>query len=88
MVNDSKFSHRHNSDGTVDSICRECFATVAKAQNESELSPGALTHMRARDCRLVSESQGCTSGIEPVRSLLNRFVLTCGHSSDTVSASG
>jgi hypothetical protein len=37
MVNDSKFSHRHNSDGTVDSICRECFATVAKAQNESEL---------------------------------------------------
>jgi len=37
MVNDTKFSHRHNSDGTVDSICRECFATVAKAQNESEL---------------------------------------------------
>ena len=44
MANDTKFSHRHNSDGTVDSICRECFVTVAKAQNESELYRDENSH--------------------------------------------
>ena len=37
MANMTGFSHRHNPDGTVDSICRECFMTVAKAQDESDL---------------------------------------------------
>jgi hypothetical protein len=37
MANERDFSHRHNPDGSVDSICRECFVTVAKAQDESEL---------------------------------------------------
>jgi hypothetical protein len=37
MDNKTRFSHRHNSDGTVDSICHKCYLTVAKAQDESEL---------------------------------------------------
>ena len=37
MADAMDFSHRQNPDGTVDSICRECFVTVGKAQDESEL---------------------------------------------------
>ena len=35
--NNEEFVHRFNVDGTVDSICRQCFATVATARRESEL---------------------------------------------------
>lgn len=37
MTNSPKFTHRLNSDGTVDSICHQCFATIAKAAQESDL---------------------------------------------------
>ena len=46
MADREKFSHRYNSDGTVDSICRECFRTVASGQNESQL----LIEERAHIC--------------------------------------
>jgi len=31
------FGHRHNDDGTWDSICKTCFLTVATAPSEDEL---------------------------------------------------
>jgi hypothetical protein len=40
------FPHRQNSDGSHDSICSVCFATVAKVRNESELAE----HESAHDC--------------------------------------
>jgi hypothetical protein len=39
------FPHRHNSDGSYDSICTRCFATVATAQNESELAFHESAHV-------------------------------------------
>lgn len=39
------FSHRHNPDGTFDSICRECFITVATTQYESELASKERSHV-------------------------------------------
>jgi hypothetical protein len=32
------YPHRHNKNGTYDSICLKCFATVATAQTEPELA--------------------------------------------------
>jgi hypothetical protein len=32
------FPHRHNKDGSFDSICTTCFATVASAQLDAELA--------------------------------------------------
>jgi hypothetical protein len=31
------FSHRFNADGTIDSICFECFKTVATSSQEDDL---------------------------------------------------
>lgn len=39
------FAHRTNRDGTIDSICRECFVTVATALWESELDQPEQTHV-------------------------------------------
>ena len=52
MANDTKFSHRHNSDGSIDSICRECYVTVARAQNESALYREERAH--ACDPRVIA----------------------------------
>lgn len=38
------FVHRQNKDGTIDSICRRCFRTVATALTEEELRPGEEAH--------------------------------------------
>jgi hypothetical protein len=32
-----KFVHRDNRDGTLDSVCSRCFATVAIAKHEADL---------------------------------------------------
>ena len=32
------FPHRHNKDGSLDSICTTCFATTASAQIDAELA--------------------------------------------------
>jgi hypothetical protein len=37
MADSSKFAHRSNLDGTADSICMRCIATVATAYDEGEL---------------------------------------------------
>ncbi len=40
------FAHRHNLDGTWDSICTKCFLTVATEWAEDRL----LMHERRHDC--------------------------------------
>jgi hypothetical protein len=32
------FPHRHNRDGSFDSICTKCFVTIASAQTDAELA--------------------------------------------------
>ena len=44
MTSNGKFSRRFNLNGTVDSICRECFVTVATTQQESELPAKEQLH--------------------------------------------
>lgn len=39
-----KFVHRSNRDGTIDSICRECFVTVATCRRESDLEQPERNH--------------------------------------------
>ena len=38
------FPHRRNRDGTYDSICRRCVATVATAANEADLLEHEMKH--------------------------------------------
>jgi hypothetical protein len=33
----AKFAHRENRDGTFDSICCECFLTIAASESEVDL---------------------------------------------------
>ena len=40
-----KFVHRVNRDGTYDSICRECFVTVATELREADLEPLENQHL-------------------------------------------
>ena len=42
-VNDA-YAHRHNRDGSIDSICKTCFATVAQVQDEVTLTRHERTH--------------------------------------------
>jgi len=39
-----QFVHRLNDDGTIDSICRECFVTVAKSVWEAVLEREERKH--------------------------------------------
>jgi hypothetical protein len=39
------FPHRRNPDGSYDSICTVCLATVATAQREEQLYPRELSHV-------------------------------------------
>ena len=48
---DSKFAIRHNSDGSLDAICLQCFATAGTAINESELP--AIERAHECDPRLL-----------------------------------
>lgn len=40
-----KFVHRCNRDGTIDSICRECFVTVATCKRETDLEQPEHNHI-------------------------------------------
>ena len=47
----ARFVHRLNDDGTIDSICSDCFVTVATAVSESVLERSVLEHEeRKHDC--------------------------------------
>jgi hypothetical protein len=39
------FPHRHNSDGSVDSICGVCFATLASEKEEANLEEAEAAHV-------------------------------------------
>jgi hypothetical protein len=51
------FPHRHNNDGSFDSICSVCYVTVASVANESELPPEESMH-KGDPIRLYQASQG------------------------------
>jgi hypothetical protein len=40
-----RFPHRHNQDGSHDSICISCYATAASAQTESDLAQLESDHV-------------------------------------------
>jgi hypothetical protein len=40
----SRFPHRHNADGSCDSICPVCFRTVARCEREADLQIEELLH--------------------------------------------
>jgi hypothetical protein len=56
MTENEKFSHRFNADGTVDSICRECFVTVATEESENELL--AKEHLHSCNPHIVEWFHG------------------------------
>lgn len=39
------YPHRRNEEGSYDSICRNCFATVVRAKSESELAEHEKAHV-------------------------------------------
>lgn len=39
------FAHRHNQDGTFDSICKTCFMTIMTAGLEADLQIGEKEHV-------------------------------------------
>lgn len=43
--NELKFAHRHNLDGTFDSICTRCFQTVGNARDEAKLERAEERHV-------------------------------------------
>jgi hypothetical protein len=48
------FPHRLNKDGTYDSICLQCYATVANARTSAELEEFDVKHI----CRESSADRG------------------------------
>ncbi len=51
------YPHRQNADGTVDSICTECYRTIGQAAMESELAPMEAVHVCFADLRPSSASR-------------------------------
>jgi len=45
MIVEIKFSHRCNTDGTCQSICPECYKTVAESREERDLKQAEETHV-------------------------------------------
>lgn len=45
QLNALTFAHRHNQDGSFDSICPQCFATVAKTKDEALLAQFEREHI-------------------------------------------
>jgi hypothetical protein len=71
------YPHRHNPDGTHDSICASCFQTVARSRHEAELADAEAQHT----CRLGSLAYPLTvrSLAAPVRSRPQRTVPGASH---------
>jgi hypothetical protein len=45
--NPTLYPHRRNADGSYDSICTTCFATVARSPAEVGLTEGERAHVRS-----------------------------------------
>ena len=59
-----QFSHRHNSDGSWDSICHCCLLTIATRREESDLEIIEKTH----DCEsyfLQRQQEVCGTDTRP-----------------------
>jgi hypothetical protein len=54
-----QFSHRANEDDTHDSICRECFATIATVSNVSDLYQHESAHV-CNPVNLYRINHACT----------------------------
>ena len=58
-----RFPHRHNRDGSHDSICILCYATIASVRNEADLAQHERDHIcdmvfldfASRSCRVPNE---------------------------------
>jgi hypothetical protein len=58
------FAHRHNLDGTWDSICTRCFLTIASEWDED----GLWEHERGHHCNSLIEARQSTSSLpDPLR---------------------
>ena len=44
----SKYPHRKNNNGSFDSICMQCFATISHKKNEAELAEDEKKHVCAQ----------------------------------------
>jgi hypothetical protein len=66
------YPHRHNADGSFDSICITCFATIAKATDEAALFEQEKNHSCDRSFLAERES----FRIRFARSKANRRELT------------
>jgi hypothetical protein len=67
MFSPVKFPHRHNANGTHDSICTGCFVTVATALDEGTLFAHESEHIcNAVDLRrITSYSRAPIKGANP-----------------------
>lgn len=45
MHGSTSYAHRHNSDGSYDSICTKCYSTVATAESEGSLASSESAHI-------------------------------------------
>jgi hypothetical protein len=67
------FPHRLNCDGTIDSICDSCFATVATATVEADLEPLEAVHF-CEPARVAHYHQiDSTAKRPPQNDLINRI---------------
>jgi hypothetical protein len=44
----SKYPHRKNRNGSYDSICMQCFATISSKKNETDLAEDEKKHVCAQ----------------------------------------
>ncbi len=50
------FPHRHNPDGSFDSICLSCLLTIASHKTEDELVAAEKSHVCQNQCFSPSET--------------------------------
>lgn len=72
--------HRHNSDGSVDSICLTCFQTIARAGDEAALTEHERKHSCDREVlayreadRLKMKAHSVLQSISPQRFVRSLF---------------
>ena len=84
QVSTLQFAHRINDDGTIDSICCDCFVTIATESWESDLErnerdhtchPDLVEHYKKAwvECKFYSESLRRRASASYVASLLSRL---------------
>ena len=84
QVSTLQFAHRINDDGTIDSICCDCFVTIATESSESDLDrnerdhachPALVEHYKKVrvDCKFYSASLRRSASASYVASLLSRM---------------